>query len=91
MRRTCSGVQQARKYYANYRWLAISRDLFYELTDEEWKKLKNDCRKGSPKVCLLVAYKTRVDEYIKAGYHSGSWIELYKAQDWILEQIGESS
>ena len=32
---TCLGVQQARKYYANYRWLAISRDLFYELTDEE--------------------------------------------------------
>ena len=91
MRRTCSGVRQARKYYANYRWLAISRDLCYELTDEEWEKLKNDCRKGSIKVGLLVAYKTRADEEIKAGYHPKSWVEFYKAQDWILEQIGESS
>ena len=88
-RRTCSGVQQARKYYANYRWLAISRDLFYELTDEEWEKLKRDCKRSFPKVGLLVAYKTKADEYIESGYHLGSWIEYYKAQDWILEQIEE--
>ena len=88
-RRTCSGVQQARKYYANYRWLAISRDLFYELTDEEWEKLENDCKRSFPKVGLLVAYKTKVDEYGEAGYHPRSWIEYYKAQDWILEQIEE--
>jgi len=87
-RSTCTGVQQARKYYANYRWLAISKDLFNELTDEEWKKLKNDCKRGSPKVGLLIAYKTRVDENIRAGYHQGSWIELYGAKDLFLEQIG---
>lgn len=90
MRRTCIGVQQARKYYANYRWLAISRDLFNELTYEEWKKLRSDCRRSSPKVGLLVAYKTKVDKYIEAGYHRGSWVEFYKAQDWIIEQIRES-
>jgi len=86
-RQTCLGVQQARKYYANYRWLAISRDLFNEVTYEEWKKLKSDCKRSSPKVGLLVAYKTKVDEYIKAGYHPGSWIEYYKAQESILELI----
>lgn len=88
-RKTCTGVQQAREYYANYRWLAISRDLFNELTYEEWQKLKEDCRRGHPKVGLLVAYKTKVDEYIKAGYHTGSWLEYYKGQDLILEKISE--
>lgn len=63
--------------------------LFYELTDEEWKKLKSDCKRGSPKVGLLVAYKTKVDVYIEAGYHPGSWVEYYQAQDWILQQIIE--
>ena len=86
-RQTDLGVQQARKYYANYRWLAISRDLFYELTYDEWTKLKSDCKRSYPKVGLLVAYKTKVDAYIEAGYHPGSWIKYYKAQDWILEQI----
>ena len=91
MRRTCLGVHQARKYYANRRWLAISQDLFNELTDVEWWNLKTDCRRGAPRVGLLVAYKTKVDKYIEAGYHSGSWVEFYKSQDWILEQIGEST
>lgn len=88
-RRTCLGVHQARKYYANYRWLAISKDLFHELTDEEWQKLISDCRRSFQRVGLLVTYKTRVDEYIEARYHPGSWIEYYKAQNWILEQISE--
>ena len=63
------------------------RDLFYELTDEEWEKLESDCERSSPTVGLLVAYKTKVDPCIEARYHPGSWIEYYKAQDWILEQI----
>lgn len=78
MRRTCSGAKQARKYYANYRWLAISRDLFRELTYEEWHKLKKDCRRTYPKTGLLVAYKTKTDKYISPGYHLGSWIEYYQ-------------
>lgn len=86
-RYTCSGVKQARKYYANYNWLAISKGLFYELTDEEWEKLKSDCERSSPRVGLLVAYKTKVDECIKAGYYPGYLIKYYKAQDWVLEQI----
>lgn len=88
-RRTCLGVQQARRYYANYRWLAISKGLFNKLTDEEWEKLTSDCRRSCPKLGLLVAYKTKVDAYIEAGYHAGSWIEYYKAQDWFLEHVEE--
>lgn len=88
-RKTCSGVKQARKYYANYKWLAISRDLFNKLTNEEWRKLKKDCKRSFPKVGLLVVYKTKVDEYIEAGYHPKSWIEYYKAQGGILKKIGE--
>ena len=88
-RKTCPGVQQARKYYANYRWLAISRDLFYELTYEEWQKLKKDCKRSYPKTGLLVAYKTKVDKYINPGYHLGSWIEYYKAYGGILKELGK--
>lgn len=86
-RYTCSGVRQAREYYANYSWLAISKELFNGLTDEEWQKLKNDCKSSYPRLGLLVAYKTKVDKYIKAGYYPGDSIKYYKAQDWILEQI----
>jgi len=88
LRKMCLGVRQARKYYANYRWLAISRNLYYSLTYEEIKKLKNNCKRSSPKVGLLVAYKTTVKLFIKSGYHPGDWIKYYRAQDWILEQIG---
>ena len=68
--------------------MAISKDLFNELTNEEWNKLMSDCKRSSLRVGLLVAYKTKVDVYIEAGYHPGSWIEYYKAQEWFLEQIG---
>ncbi len=87
MRNICSGVQQAKKYYANYRWLAISKDLFYSLTDEEWDKLMSDCERTSKRIGLLVAFKTKVDCYIEPGYFPKSWIEYYRTQDWILEQI----
>jgi len=88
-RKTCPGVQQARKYYANYRWLAISRDLFYELTYEEWQKLKKDCRRSYLKTGLLVAYKTKVDKCVNPGYHQGSWIEKYKADGQFVKEVSK--
>ena len=85
-RKTCSGVKQANNYLANYRWLAISKDVYYDLADDEWEKLQDDCYRYSPRVGLLVAYMTKVELIIQAGYHLGSWIEYYKKADWFFEE-----
>jgi len=87
-RKTCSGVSQAKSYKANYRWLAISKEMFNTLSDEEWDKLQNDCVRYSKNVGLLVAYKTKVDEIISASYNPGSWIEYYQAMDWFINDLG---
>jgi len=86
-RYVCSGVKQARSYKANYRWLAISKEAYWDLSDEGWRKLKRDCRGTVRDTGLLIAYKTKVDEVIQAGYHPGSWVEYYRDEDWILEEL----
>jgi hypothetical protein len=88
-RKTCSAVKQARKYYANYKWLAISKDLYYDLTDEEFAKLKRDCKRCFPRIGLLISYKSKVEEWVSAGYNAGSWIDYYKEQNWITNGIDE--
>jgi len=86
-RYVCSGVKQSRSYKANYRWLAISKEVYRDMYDEEWRKLKRDCRGTLRNTGLLVCYKTKVDEVIRAGYHPGSWIQYYRDQDWILKDL----
>ena len=83
----CSGVKQARTYKANYRWLALSKEVRANLSNDEWQKLKKDCRGTTRNTGLLVAYKTKVNEIVRAGYHSGSWIGFYQDADWILKDL----
>ena len=86
-RRVCSGVKQARKYKANYRWLAISKEAYYDLSEEDWDKLIDDCHGTSRNMGLLIAYKTKVDEIVRAGYHPGSWYDYYKDKEWLVEDL----
>lgn len=86
-RYVCSGVKQARIYKANYRWLALSKEAHADLSTEEWRRLKKDCRGTTRNTGLLVAYKTKVNEIVRAGYHKGSWIGFYQDEDWILKDL----
>ena len=87
LRKVCSGVKQARSYKANYRWLAISKEIYRDLYDSEWRKLIRDCNGTTKNTGLLVCYKTKVDKIVRAGYYPGSWFEYYTDMDWLLEDL----
>lgn len=87
LRQVCSGVKQARSYKGNYRWLAISKEVYRDLYDSEWRKLKRDCRGTTRNTGLLVCYKTKVDKIVRAGYHPGSWVGYYTDMEWLLEDL----
>lgn len=88
-RETLPAVAQARKYYANYRWLAISKEAYGALEGYEWRKLVSDCRKTKHPTGFLVAYKTETDLIVKPGYYPGSWIEYYANEEWYVEQLSD--
>ncbi len=87
LRKVCLGVKQARSYKANYRWLAISKEIYRDLHYSEWRKLIRDCNGTTKNTGLLVCFKTKVDETVRAGYHPGSWFEFYTDMDWLLEDL----
>ncbi len=86
-RQTCLAVSQARKYYGNYRWLAVSEDVYWDLEEYQRRKLLRDCRKTKRRTGLLVVSRTNADIIVKPGYHPGSWIDCYKDEDWLLEEL----
>ncbi|MCJ2557292.1 MAG: hypothetical protein LN415_09365 [Candidatus Thermoplasmatota archaeon] len=77
----CSGVKQAREYKGNFRWLAISQETADDLPDDEWRKLKRDCRNTVHDVGLIVCLRTKAEVWIKPGYHPGDFIHDYKEAD----------
>ena len=87
-RYVCDGVKQARSYRANYRWLAISKEVLNDLWDYEWLKLKRDCRGTKHNVGLMVAYRTKVDIYVNPGYVPGYFIPHYRDEEWYEETLG---
>ncbi len=86
-RETCPAVLQARKYYGNYRWLALSGGAYWELEEYQRRKLLRDCRKTKRRMGLIVVSRTDADIIVKSGYHPGSWIDCYKDEDWLLEEL----
>ncbi len=86
-RETCPAVRQARKYYGNYRWLAVSEDAYWGLEDYERRKLLKDCRKTKRRTGLLVVSESDIDIVVKPGYYPGSWVDCYKDEEWILEEL----
>lgn len=87
LRKVCSGVKQGRSYKANYRWLAISKEVYNDLIDYEWRKLVKDCKGTVRNTGLLIAYKTKVDMSVQAGYYPGSWFDHYIDENWLLEEL----
>ena len=44
-----------------------------------------DCNGTTKNTGLLVCFKTKVDQTVRAGYHPGSWFGYYTDMDWLLE------
>lgn len=83
------GVKQASSYKANYRWLAISKEAYNALSNEQWFKLKRDCRRYKYNIGLMVAFKTRADIHVEPGYFPGYYIQHYRDEEWFEKKLGE--
>ena len=67
------GVEQARNYYGNYCWLAVSGHM--KLLDEEHEKLKADCIRSG--VGLILCLKTRTEILIRPKFDDRIYLEKY--------------
>ena len=77
------GVSQARNYYGNYCWLAVSN--YVELLGEEDEKLISDCKRAG--VGLIICRKTRADIVIKPYFDDNIYLYKYPRYARIIAKL----